>query len=96
MDDSGQSADHEAKDTAENDKGASGYLRNSPQSDKKWVGVGERHQNGEQGGDGGRDDGDHQRADFGQVGDPPRADPADGVCHSNHRDEQGGVGQRES
>ena len=24
MDDSGQSADHEAKDTAENDKGASG------------------------------------------------------------------------
>ena len=49
MSDSGQSADHEAKDTAENDKGASGYLRNSPQGDKKWVGVGEGHQNWEEG-----------------------------------------------
>ena len=33
--------------------------------------------------------------EVGKIGDPPREDPAQGVCHPDHRDEEGGVGKRE-
>ena len=33
--------------------------------------------------------------EVGQIGEPPGKDPAKGVCHPHHRDEEGGVGKRE-
>ena len=34
--------------------------------------------------------------EVGQIRDPAGEDPAQGVCHPDHRDEEGGVGKREA